>query len=59
MRAVHAASLCEKTTLPLQKRNLRPKECNSNDKMGDWLNAQGFKISPFIILRIFSTTEGI
>ena len=49
MRSVHAASLCEKTTLPLQKRNLKPKacECNSNDKMGDWLNAQ---VSKFRLL---------
>ena len=40
MRAVHAASLCEKTTLPLQKRNLKPKEYNSTNKRGDRLNAQ-------------------
>ena len=51
MRAVHAASLCEKTTLPLQKRNLKPKECNSNDKMGDWLNAQ---VSKFRLLLFYA-----
>ena len=50
MRAVHAASLCEKTTLPLQKRNLKPKEYNSNNKRGDWLNAL---VSKFRFLLFF------
>ena len=58
MRAVHVASLCEKTTLPLQKRNLKPKEYNSNDKRGDFETLR-FQISPSIILCIFLTTEGI
>ena len=58
MRAVHAVSLCEKTTLPLQKRNLKPKEYNSNDERGDFETLR-FQILPSIILRIFPTTEGI
>ena len=51
MRAVHAANLCEKTTLPLQKRNLKPKECNSNNKRGNWLNAQ---VSKFRLLLFYA-----
>ena len=51
MRAVHAASLCEKTTLPLQKRNLKPREYNSNNKRGDWLNAQ---VSKFRLLLFYT-----
>ena len=51
MEAVHAASHCEKTTLPLQKRNLKPKEYNSNNKRGDWLNAQ---VSKFRLLLFYA-----
>ena len=40
MRAVHAASLCEKTTLPLQKRILKPKPYSKYSLFSNVMSSQ-------------------